>query len=228
MKTLRQVLVVMVIAVLIGGASHAVPPQYVGPLGNPDEPALRPYKALWQGTKAIVHRSVKSFVQGNAKIPVLGSAETFRGVRRGVIDCAEYTYRSMQGSRPPRGQEYKAPGSMNDAIENDLFLRNISDFAAGGAVLELTLGEELAAGAIGIWTAQKAADHYPVQHEDKREAREDHAKEVREARKGRREAAAKPARPESPVERAQRRYLGKRRVENKKPIGAGNLLELAR
>jgi len=208
----------VILLVLTCAASYAVPPAYDGRLGNPEEPALRPYKAFWQGARAIVDRSKHSFVEGNMKFPLIGSVETFQGLRRGLVDCSEYTYRSMQGSLPPRGQEYKQPGKLNRVIEEDPALRNGADFVVGAGLL--------GPAQVGVTVTQKAVNRLSFTDPEEREARREAAQDVWKARRARQREAAKPAYPVSPVKRAQRRYLGDRAINNTKPRGTGNLLKL--
>lgn len=225
MTRIMQILLVAGILLGLGGTSAATPPAYEGPLGNPEEPALRPYKALWQGAKALVHRSSHCFVEGNLKTPVVGSVEVLRGVRQGAVDCLEYSYRGMQGSVPPRGDEYKQPGKANTVIEDDMLLRNASDLAVGIGVMRIGSQAGCAADALGAYAVQKGVDRWPVQGDVERQAQRKQAKLVRESRK----AAAQKRQPaESRVEKARRAYLGRRYPVNRKANAAGSFLKLGR
>lgn len=198
------------LALCVMTGAYAVPPAYNGPLGNAEEPALRPYKAVWQGTKAIVHRTGKAFVNGNTKTPVLGTVEVGRGLRHGVVDGVEYTAKSVAGSPAPRGQEYKQQGAVNNVIDHDFCLRNVADCASTGVV---------------YFPLQKAVDKYPVQSKDKQKDINKHARQVRATRK---ENAAKHRPFETQRDFARRNYIGERANTNRKPAGQGDLTRLAR
>jgi len=200
MKALARLTVLATLAFVGMSAAYAVQPAYYGPMGNPEEPALRPYKWAWRGLKALGHQSVKAFENGNLKSPMLGSIETLRGVRKGTIELGESTFRGLMGTEPPPKGHCKGLGRVNTVIDSDVLLRNVAD------------------GLTTIYPAQKAIDHYPAQDEDTQLAIREKARAVRQARK---EAARKRA-------SARDRYLGDRKVVNKAAPYAGNLLKLAR
>ena len=200
MKALTRLTVLATLAFVCMSAAYAVGPAYFGPMGNPEEPAVRPYKWAWRGLKALGHQSVQAFEKGNLKTPMLGSIETLRGARKGAVELGESTFRGLMGTVPPPKGHYKGLGRVNTVIDDDLLLRNVAD------------------GFTTIYPAQKVIDHYPVQDEDTQLAIEEKARAVRQARK---EAARERA-------RARERYLGDRMVVNKTAPYTGNLLKLAR
>ena len=200
MKALARLTMSAALALVCMSAAYAVHPAYFGPMGNPEEPALRPYKWMWRGLKALGHQPVQAFEKGDLKTPMLGSIETLRGVRKGAIELGESTFRGLIGAVPPPKGHYKEIGRVNTVIDDDLLLRNVAD------------------GFTTIYPAQKVLDHYPAQDEHTQLAIEEKARAVREARK---EAARERA-------RARERYLGDRMVVNKTAPYAGNLLKLAR
>jgi hypothetical protein len=201
------------VTVLIGLASHAVPPAYQGRLGNYEEPALRPFKSFWQAGKAVVYQPMKSLKEGNQKTPLLGSAEAFHGLREGVIDGAEISAQGICGATAPKGQEYKVKGYANSALDDDIMMRNTADFAFGGGYM---------------WGVQKVVDKYPVNNETERIEMERKAKLSNRERKANLHAKAEGESLESPIYGARRNYLGNRAEINSKMTGRGNLLKLAR
>ena len=126
----KLVLAVVAIAFLGAGISYAIPPAYTGPLGNPEEPALRPYKWLWHGAKAFTYHPVASFRDGNLRTPGLGSADFFIGLRRGSVEMDEAIYRGLIFAEPPKRDAYKQLGAANRFIEKDPLLCNVADFIA--------------------------------------------------------------------------------------------------
>jgi len=213
MQSRALVVAVFTVVLGIGLAAQAVEPAYTGPLGNPEEPALRPFKSFWQGIKALAYFPAKAFENGNSKTAVLGSAETTRGLREGIIELGEHTVRGVKHGIPERGDEYREIGSVNDYLTEDATLRNAADCVAGMGI---------------CWAIQKGVDRYPAQNEQEREARKRAAQAARVERE--RKAASARAEQEmfeSDVERARKRYLGDRYTVREKPMGEGNLLRLA-
>ena len=134
MKAWTNVAVMISIVMLWASGSHAVPPAYTGPMGNPEEPALRPYKWLWHGAKAFLYQPVDALDRGNRKVPGLGSVEVFQGFRKGAVEIDESLFRGATFSEPPQAEDYKKLGKANTYIDNDLLLRNVADFIAASYV----------------------------------------------------------------------------------------------
>jgi len=149
--------------------AFAVQPSYRGPLGNPEEPALRPYKWVWHGLKSFVYQTKESFVRGNMNTPVVGSVETLRGVRRGSFEMVESTYRGgVFAPLPPRNTHaYRELGMFNTYAESDWLLRNTSDFLFTWY----------------LFPVLKVVDHYPVEDDVKVQIRLERAEEIRDARR---------------------------------------------
>lgn len=147
---MKRTILLTAAAVVFGAVSAlAIEPQYVGPLGNPETPALRPYKAMWRGMKAFVHQTKRGFVEGNQRFPVVGSVEVLRGMRRGAIELGISTYTGMAGSRQP---DYRAVSEFNVYIDEEPFLcrfttglTGISTAATFGAAAEEAVTTGLAA-----------------------------------------------------------------------------------
>lgn len=189
-----------VLALLMAGALSA---QADFGFGNPEEPALRPYKGLWRGVKAFTYNVVKSLDVGNRKFPGLGVVELGRGVRYGTVELVSSTYKGMMGSRPKPVKAYSRP---NEIIDSDPLLRNAADLA-GGAIFWGHGGsfEANAPAAVGVFTAQKVVDNSPVLSERERALYLE----------------------EKPQYSAQREYLGRRAIE-RRDDGDVNFLRQAR
>jgi len=229
-RNMRYFLIAAVACAGLAGfqaGAQTVGPAYEGRMGNAEEPALRPYKWMWHGVKSLFYQTGNSFVRGNMHFPVLGTAETGRGLRRGTVEVVESTYRGAVFAIPPQEEKaYKTLGTTNEFIEEDLLLRNVTDFAF----------------TLYAYPALKYVDHYPLEDDEKVDIRLDRAKTIREERKAaqqarreteerrRAEAAGTEVEPESDVKRAQRRYIGDRADygRDKRQEGRGNLLRLAR
>lgn len=196
--------------------AHSVEPAYTGSFGNAEEPALRPYKWVWQGTKSLFYHTGNSFVRGNMNRPILGSPEVLRGVRRGTVNFGESVFNGLVFAPIPMKNEYKDFGKINQVLERDMLLRNTSDLAFSG----------------GYFISIKSNDWAPWDDDEIVQRRLDKAKQIRADRKAAQEAreAAREKEPQTRVERAQRAYLGAPENEksSKKDEGRGNLLRLAR
>ena len=127
MKTMTKLLALAALTLVCVSSSYAVPPAYYGPMGNAEEPALRPYKWLWRGMKALAYRPVKGFKEGNLKTPVLGTVEVVKGVRQGLIEFDESIFRGLIGSAPPGRGDYKRLRSVNAYIELEPLLNALAD-----------------------------------------------------------------------------------------------------
>lgn len=191
-------------------AAVAVPASYEGPYGNPEEPALRPYKWMWRGVKALFYQTGYGFKHGNMRTPVLGTAETFRGLRKGTFELGESVYRGLSfAAVPPKGQ-YKETMRLNAMVDKEKASSNISDLVFS----------------VYAFPVLKFVDRYPAENEDRVKVREERARATRAAQ-DQAEAARKPEM--DPVERAQREYLGDRYPKNsRKDPSRGNLLKLAK
>lgn len=125
-----------VIGCLAGGmmvsAAWAIEPVYKGPLGNPEEPATRPYKAMYRGLKALFIQPVRGFKRGNDKYKYLGSVEAIRGVRQGGVELVESTYTGMAGKRQPDPKELQ---TLNAMIDSDRRIAALADGLTAAALL---------------------------------------------------------------------------------------------
>ncbi|GMW01358.1 MAG: hypothetical protein AMXMBFR84_24950 [Candidatus Hydrogenedentota bacterium] len=121
------------LGLLVCTASFAIEPAYYGPKGNPEEPATRPYKAMWRGVKAFFYHPPKSTLDGHEKLPILGGAiELPRGVRRGTVELTESTWKGMAGSRMP---DYKQQMYLNEVINADQRIHFLTDYVAAVGVI---------------------------------------------------------------------------------------------
>lgn len=187
---------------------------YRGPLGNEEEPALRPYKWMYQGVKSLFWHTGDQFVDGNLHAPVVGSVQGLRGVRRGTVSLGESTYRGLVYAPVPHGKHYKSLGSANVALENDMFLRNSSDFLFSWY----------------FFPVMRAVDNNPIEGETKVGIRRKEAKDTRVARNEATRARKRVDANESQMENAQRTYIGERADYGtpKTKMGRGNLMKLGR
>jgi hypothetical protein len=205
---------VLAAAVLAAPMSFAVEPAYKGPLGNNEEPALRPYKWLYQGVKSLFYHTGDQFVEGNLHAPVVGSVQGLRGVRRGTVSLGESVYRGAVYAPVPSRDHYKSLGAANTAIEGDMFTRNSSDFLFSWY----------------FFPVMKAVDNNPPEGNTKVAIRQKEAKATRLARDEAAKARDKSDPRDSKVDTAQRDYIGARADYGtpKTKMGRGNLMKLGR
>ena len=203
---------VLVATLFTTGGAFAVEPAYLGPLGNAEEPALRPYKWLWHGIGSLFYQTGTSLEYGNMKTPILGTVEGFRGLRRGAVELGESAYKGVIFAPVPREEgSYKTTGKGNQVIEDDPLIRNTSDFAFSLVAFPLLI----------------AHDRWSVEEDEQATARQKKAQEIRATRKAARSEANARV---SDVERAQRKYIGRRADAGGKPKDGvpENLLKLAK
>jgi len=166
----RVVVTAAALAVLLAsGVCQAVEPAYVGPLGNSEEPALRPYKWFGQGVASLFYHTGERFVHGNMKTPVIGSVEGLRGVRRGTLKMAHSTWKGMLGAPLPRrgSQDYKQLGPINVRLEAEPVRSNAGDFVFSW----------------WYYPVLKTVDLCPMETEEQVAVRKENARAIREARK---------------------------------------------
>lgn len=203
MSRLIKILTLTAMGMFCLGVAEAIEPTHYGPLGNPEEPALRPVKAVWRGLKAIKYHVKKSAKEGHEKVQIIGAVEATRGLRRGVVELVSGTVNGMAGTYP---KDPKKTCKANEVIDNEPLLRTVSDTAVGAAVVGIPGGSGAAvAGAAVTLVAQKATDQAP---------------KIREKREDKKREAG--------VKTAQQAYIGDRAKTNAKPEGRGNLLKLAK
>jgi hypothetical protein len=171
-------------------AAAAVKPAYVGPYGNPEEPALRPYKWMWRGVKALFYQTGTHFRDGNLHTPVVGSTHALRGLRKGTFEILESTYKGMlYAPVPPRG-DFKQLRAANTHIDQSNGLYHLVDFGFSWF----------------LYPVIRVVDEYPVNDDTEVQLMIERHKEIREARRaGRAQLTGVDA-----VEAAQRRYIGDR------------------
>lgn len=224
-------------------AAGAIPPAYDGPLGNPEEPAMRPYKWLFRGVLSLLAQPVIAFKEGNMKTPVLGSVEVVRGLRRGAIELDESIVRGLVFAPPPPPGSWKQMGYVNTFLEEDPFLAYLADFLAGGYPYGLKVhgafgldfignvtgaakaGEDAVELSAKIFAVQQVVDLVPIYGKVDRDMIESRAEETRFNR-GVARTLREPL--ETDRQRAQRMYIGERATINKKTELRGNVLRAVR
>ena len=189
---MKRVWIALVTMTLIAGtftAAAAVKPAYVGVYGNPEEPALRPYKWMWRGFKAFWYQTGINFRNGNLHTPVIGSTHALRGARMGTFEILESTFKgAVFAPVPPKG-DFRKTRSINNRLSEDKGLSELSDFAFS-------------------WFAYpviKLVDKYPVHDDQEVQEMLQRRDEVQAARR-----AGRTPEDGTAVERAQRRYIGDR------------------
>lgn len=216
----KTLTLLLLLAAAFPAASEVIESAYTGQFGYAEETALRPYKWIWSGVKSLVWQTRDSFVRGNMNTPVLGTVETFRGLRRGTFELGEQTFNGCIYKQVPQAKRHEEKGTVNNVVERDLLLRNVSDAMACGLYYR-----------VAVWPAMKVVDYCPVESDEKVQMRLDDAKKIREARH-----AAEQSRMidsgvyEDRVERAQRQSIGDRATYGNRKLenGRGNLLKLAK
>ena len=203
----RVVRVLLATALLWTGVSFAVEPAYVGPMGNYEEPAMRPYKWVWHGFRSMHYQFVTALERGNAKTPGLGTIHGLQGLRRGTVELGESAFEGVIFAQPPAAGSYRQTGTVNGIIDHDPFLRTVADCPAVSALCCLV-------------------DCYPYNTLDEQEKALDRAKALRQARK--QSVAMTGALPDTPIVRALKAYLGDRAVTSKKKPFTGNILKQTR
>lgn len=169
-----------------------------------EEKALRPYKGFFRGIRAFAHHTVTALAEGNEKLPVFGSVEVFRGVRKGTVELASSTYMGMMGARHKPYDYYSKP---NVIIDSDPLLYHAADFATPLAMGTLASGVRTGLQtAVVVKAGHQITDSKPFIPD---------APEPIDLDKHR-------------VAKAQERYIGKRAAVNAKTDGSGNLLKLAK
>lgn len=255
MKRCFRVLAVLVMLSIMTSVAYGLQPVYEGQYGNPEEPALRPYKWMWRGLKAFVYQPARAFKEGNLRAPFLGTCQTFRGVRKGMVEFDESIFRGAMFSVPPQAGNpkhgYKRTLRANEIIDSDPVLRNTADFLATTTVTSIASGatslsptstsfsknftgpawawkSELDAAGLALinFAAQKVVDHKPINDEAERNAII--AKHAENKQRKEMDRRAKIDLSESAVTRAQRSYVGHRIRIGHKIKGGGNLLKLGR
>ena len=210
MNAWTRVLVLTIAVAVFAGFASAVPPAYEGRLGNPEEPALRPYKWMWRGIKALAYQPAKAFRKGNIKTPGLGSVEVFRGLRKGVVELDESVMRGAMGTVPPPAGNYKELGKANAKIDKSPLLRNAADVTTTAHVLGV-------GGAIGVFAAQRRVDRHPMRSPEEQE-------EIEARYKARcDEIRLNPAKKMDRINAARARYIGNRIPVPKVPKDTGTV-----
>ncbi len=158
MKAMSTTLAVVLAAVFCSHAT-AIEPSHWGKYGNPEEPATRPYKAMWRGLKAIPYQIRTSKHSGEAKVEAKwGRVEGFRGVRRGVVELGYSTWWGMAGTYPAPVDDFS---SANQWIEHDRRLAALCDLPTTAGIFALVSGSNalvMMFGSAAVTVAQSEVD----------------------------------------------------------------------
>ncbi|MBP8128373.1 MAG: hypothetical protein KA184_02250 [Candidatus Hydrogenedentes bacterium] len=196
----RHGVALMVASMLLCGSyAFGVEPAYNGPMGNPEEPALRPVKWFWHGAKALVHHTFHGFNKGREQGFCPAVRGTARGAERGVVRLSESVYKGAIGVRVPAKGSFRQIGHWNEVLEAEFKLHREDDATANVDPADASIHPPVEAGES---PSGGELEREPVQ------------------------PAARPT--ESRVEHARRAYLGERARVNEPRPGRGNLLRLAR
>jgi hypothetical protein len=158
-------------AVLLGMFSgliaYSIEPSHYGKYGNPEEPAMRPYKALWRGLKAFKYQVNNTVKEGERKAGTTGGQiQFFRGVRRGLVEIGASTYMGMAGSYPTPVEELHPA---NVAIEQDARTAALADIPSTVAIFGLlqtgSVGMVFGPGAVTV--AQREVDRHAMTEEER-------------------------------------------------------------
>lgn len=210
--------------------AFAVEPAYTGHLGNPEEPALRPYKWLARGLAALVYQTGTAFKEGNRDFPIVGSVYAFRGLRRGLVEFERSQWRGFCGANN-RTAPYKETGKANAYIEEDFLLRNAADALTATYACGLITGSApLRPEAIPMARESLYVSGTAVQLAGASFAGQkilDRCTPVPDWGKKEKEESGKPVLSET--KKAQMRYLGERaNTNNKIAEGKGDFTKLAK
>jgi hypothetical protein len=94
MKPFKVVMVLAAVALLMPLA-EAVPPAYEGPMGNPEEPALRVIKWPWLGLRKLVYHTHNGLKEGIQWSPIESIDEGVGGAVHGTGILVDHTARGM-------------------------------------------------------------------------------------------------------------------------------------
>ena len=142
MKTRTWIMLTTLAVIMVGTTAWAVPSAYTGPLGNPEEPALRPYKWLWRGVQALGFQTFNAFEQGNRDFPGLGSVYTFRGLRRGIVEYERSLWLGMIGCNPKTRPNacYEQVGKVNTMLDDNCVFGTLADSLTAAYAMGLATG----------------------------------------------------------------------------------------
>lgn len=190
---------------------YPIPPAYCGPLGNAEEPALRPYKWFLRGILAFGHQTKEKFIEGNMNTPILGTIETGRGIRRGSTEMLYSFWKGILFACPSTSpQFYKEETELTKKVELDPVWRNVGDLVCTGPAYPMLI----------------ALDHVYLESDSKVKERLQKAQEIQKARRSAQSARSAHL---SPLEKAQRNYIGERaELSRKGKKYPKNLLKLAK
>jgi len=175
------------------------------------EPALQVYKTAGRGIQAFGYHTKKSLVDGNKKVPILGTVMIFEGIGKGTLELLTSTCKGMTGSKP---EPVYAHGKLNKIADGDPILTQMR--RSGGAAVGTCFADPILSIALGC--AQTAVE----KHSEKNIAKDDKKNPVPII-------VLKKEKHRPSVRKAQERYLGRsmktgRQIE----YGYGNIVKQIR
>lgn len=217
-----RMLLTTVILLALAGAATGVEPAYRGPMGNAEEPALRPVKWLWHGAKALAYQltdGVRDTREDRRLRTMLRG--TGQGAGQGVVEVVESAFRGAIGSQVPHKQAYKEHALVNRWIVEQ------APYHIGAR--EQKDQERIAA--TGLTHMPPPPDGQTNVPREARSGSSEQEPEVLQAARDeflREQRAVTTEEPVSRVQQARDRYLGERARVNPPKPGRGNLLRLGR
>lgn len=173
--SLRTLAASVMITLFATAGAIAIEPSHWGKYGNPEEPAMRPYKSFWRGLKAFKYQQKATLDEGRQKAGAAGNVQVVRGVRRGLVEIAGSTYMGMAGSWPTPVEETH-PANMY--IEADRRRAALADWPVAAGMFWL-----VGAGSVGTvfgpgftTVGQSEVDRYAMTPEERAKVAENAAK----------------------------------------------------
>ncbi len=134
MKALRHILLAAAVTITATGVAGAIEPIHYGKYGNPEEPATRPYKAIWWGLKSLFQSAgdhKPTVTTTNTGLVRHGSeVESVPKAPAESTDQTPITGQAPAGS-PPEGQNPEASLSVSNPEERPGFWHNVYMGMAG-------------------------------------------------------------------------------------------------
>lgn len=119
MKPTHHTLLVVAL-ILAAGIAAAVPPSYEGPLGNPEEPALRVIKWPWLGLRKLFVSTQSGLDSGIHKHPPAAIGEGAQGAAAGTRTLVHHTAKGVVYAPLPLKKPLQNPETYEQHVERAL------------------------------------------------------------------------------------------------------------